>query len=357
MQTVTNLAAWPSADASPADGGQRAQAGPGSGRREAGPRGPQTSAGSSDPTAWLRLALRGRHRWARQVQRMANGEPTAVWQEITFPPVTLLPSASGRSYFPAWAQPVFSSDCHHGEEAAVVACCARDSQRPKGGNAAMPDNTSSGGPRRRWLSRPLALAGTVVLAVAAGAGIALAATTGSSSPLMAAGSFSAAASSPSVPAKPLPGVCRRVVTATRAGILCHRSGLGGALHGTLVLPKADGGSVTVEIQNGKVTSVSQSSITLKSADGYTKTYVVSASTIVGAQREGIGSVKVGDQVWVTATASGGTVTAIRVVDLTQLKAGHLPGLLYPRFHPAAGSYRAGALSGSTALFFGSPASG
>jgi hypothetical protein len=143
----------------------------------------------------------------------------------------------------------------------------------------------------------------------------------------------------------------------RVGILCRRSGLRGALHGTLVLPKAGGGKVTVEIQNGKATSVSQSSITLKSTDGYTKTYVVSASTIVGAQRDGIGSVKVGDQVWVTATASGGTVTAIRVVDLSQLKADHLPRLLYPRFYRGAGSLGAGAPSGSTASFFGGAASG
>jgi hypothetical protein len=220
----------------------------------------------------------------------------------------------------------------------------------------MPEETPVGGLRRRWLGRPLLLVGTAVVAVAAGAGIAIAATTGPSSPLTTSGSLSAATSSGSTSTAPLMGACRRVVTPTRAGILCRRSGLGGVLHGTLVLPKAGGGTVTVEIQNGKVASVSQSSITLKSTDGYTETYIVSASTIVGAQRDGIGSVKVGDQAWVVATASGGTVTAIRVVDLSQLKAGQWPHLFYPRFHPT-GSQGTGAPSGSTASFFGGMANG
>jgi len=221
----------------------------------------------------------------------------------------------------------------------------------------MPDHLPAGGQHRRWLGRPLLLAGTTIVAVAAGAGIALAATSGSSTPLSAPGSLSAAMSTPSSGQKAPAPACRRVTTPRRAGFLCRRSGLRGALHGTLVLPKAGGGTVTVEIQNGKVASVSQSSITLKSTDGYTKTYVVSASTMVDAQRNGIGSVKVGDQVWVTAKASGGAVTAIRVVDLTQIKADHLPRLRYPRFRAATGSLRAGAPSGSTASFFGDPASG
>jgi hypothetical protein len=218
----------------------------------------------------------------------------------------------------------------------------------------MPNDAPDGGRHRRWFGRPLLLAGTAVVAVAAGAGIAIAATTGPSSSPSAPGSLSAATSSPSPALQaPLRG-CRRVVTPLRAGILCWRPGLGGVLHGTLVLPKAGGGTVTVEIQNGKVTSVSQSSITLKSTDGFTETYAVTASTIVDAQRDGIGSVKVGDQAWVVATASGGTVTAIRVRDLSQLQAGGLPHLLNPQFHPAAG---AGGPGGSTASFFGGSAGG
>jgi hypothetical protein len=206
----------------------------------------------------------------------------------------------------------------------------------------MPDDLPAGGSRRRWFRHPILLTGTAVLAVAAGAGVALAATSApTSSALSAPGSLSASTSSPAPQAPP--AGCVRMTTPRRSGVLCRRRrlgrlGLGGAaLHGTLVLPKQGGGTVTAEIQNGKVTSVSQSSITLKSTDSFTKTYTVSASTIVDAQREGIGSVKVGDQVWVAATASGGTVTAVRVLDISQLRPGlgNIPRVSYQPADPAA----------------------
>jgi hypothetical protein len=228
----------------------------------------------------------------------------------------------------------------------------------------MPNDLPVGGPRRRWFSHPILLTGTAVLAVAAGAGIALAATSGpSSTALSADGSLSA--SNPSAAPQAPPAGCARVTTARRTGLLCRRHGLGGfglhgALHGTLVLPKRGGGTVTAEIQNGKVTSVSQSSITLKSTDGFTKTYTVTASTIVDAQRDGIGSVKAGDQVWVVATVSGGSVTAVRVLDISQLR----PGLSnIPRVsHQPAGSTSGSAAadmwpSNWAATFSGGSASG
>jgi hypothetical protein len=56
--------------------------------------------------------------------------------------------------------------------------------------------------------------------------------------------------------------------------------------------------------NGKVTAVSNTSITLRSADGYTHTYVVNSSTIVNAQRGGISSIKTGNEVVARATVSG-----------------------------------------------------
>jgi hypothetical protein len=194
--------------------------------------------------------------------------------------------------------------------------------------------------RSRWVDRPALLTVTALVALGAGTGLALAATSGSAAP-RAAGSLSAATSPaatsppgtfrPGQAGAPGPGPgCARIVAPTRVGLLCRRTGmLGGVLHGSFVVPKAAGGTVTVDIQNGKVTSVSQSSITLKSSDGFTKTYAVTGSTTVDAQRNGIGSVKVGDQVWVTATPSGGTVTATRVMDLTQIQAdrGHWFGSL------------------------------
>jgi hypothetical protein len=227
----------------------------------------------------------------------------------------------------------------------------------------MPNDLPAGGPHRRWFSHPILLSGTAVLAVAAGAGIALAATSApSSSALSGLGALSASNSSPAPPAPP--ARCARVVTPRRSGALCLRHrlggfGLGGALHGTLVLPKRGGGTVTAEIQNGKVTSVSQSSITLKSTDGFTKTYTVTTSTIVDAQRDGIGSVKVGDQVWVAATVSGGTVTAVRVLDISQLRPGlsNIPRVSHQSADPSSGNAAGMWPSDWAATFSGGSAGG
>jgi hypothetical protein len=98
-------------------------------------------------------------------------------------------------------------------------------------------------------------------------------------------------------------------------------GLGGAVHGTVVVPKSGGGYQTIDFQNGTVTAVSTSSITLHSADGYSHTYQVTSSTMVNAERDGIGSIKNGNTVSVQATVSGGTTTAIRITDVSLLQQG------------------------------------
>lgn len=97
-------------------------------------------------------------------------------------------------------------------------------------------------------------------------------------------------------------------------------GFGGdVLHGTYVVAKAGGGYQTIQTQNGTVSDVSSTSLSVKSADGYTFTYVVKAGTIVDAQSSGIGSVKKGDTVTVSATVSGKTATIDRVMDVTLLQ--------------------------------------
>jgi hypothetical protein len=53
-----------------------------------------------------------------------------------------------------------------------------------------------------------------------------------------------------------------------------------------------------------------------------QTYQVTSSTLVDAQRAGIGSVKDGHQVSVLATVSGGTATATNIEDLSLRQAGH-----------------------------------
>ena len=95
-------------------------------------------------------------------------------------------------------------------------------------------------------------------------------------------------------------------------------GMGGAIHGTFVTPKQGGGYQTVDTQRGTVTAVSTTSITVKSSDGFTKTYVVTADTIVNATRDGIASVKNGDEVGVMAVESGSDADAVTIMDRTRI---------------------------------------
>ena len=171
---------------------------------------------------------------------------------------------------------------------------------------------------RSWSRRPYILAGVAVAALLGGAGAALAATN-SPTPLS---SPSAAAATPA----PSPGS-----SGLPPGPGFHRFGGGfgfgfgrlfGALHGQFVVAKPGGGYQTVDMQTGQVTAVSTTSITLKSADGFTKSYVVTSSTLVDAQRDGIGSVKIGNQATMLATVSGSIATATSINDLTLLQQGH-----------------------------------
>ena len=95
-------------------------------------------------------------------------------------------------------------------------------------------------------------------------------------------------------------------------------GLGMPLHGTYVTAKKGGGFRTVDVQQGTVTGVSSSSLTVKSADGFSQTYVVNADTKVHTDKDGIGSIKVGDEVGVMAVQSGSEHDAAQIVDRTQL---------------------------------------
>ena len=98
----------------------------------------------------------------------------------------------------------------------------------------------------------------------------------------------------------------------------HRGefGLGGALHGEFVVPKDGGGYQTIATQRGKVTAVSQDSITVKSDDGYSRTYKVAAETLVNSARDGISSIKTGNTVSVMAVVADNTATATSINDGT-----------------------------------------
>lgn len=171
---------------------------------------------------------------------------------------------------------------------------------------------------RSWSRRPYILTGVAVAALLGGAGAALAATNSPGPPA----SPSAAAANPA----PSPGSSGLL---PGPGFRHFGGGFGfgfgrlfRALHGQFVVAKPGGGYQTVDVQTGQVTAVSTTSITLKSADGFTKSYTVISSTLVDAQRDGIGSVKVGNQATVVATISGSTATAASVNDLTLLQQGH-----------------------------------
>ena len=97
-------------------------------------------------------------------------------------------------------------------------------------------------------------------------------------------------------------------------------GNNGVVHASYTVKDGDGNYETIDTQVGTAETVTSSSITVKSADGFSQTYEVGSGTVVNADYEGILSVNQGDQVTVEAVVNGSTVTAERVMDLTQLQA-------------------------------------
>jgi hypothetical protein len=93
----------------------------------------------------------------------------------------------------------------------------------------------------------------------------------------------------------------------------------GAIHGEFTMPAPAGGYQTVATQIGTVTAVSQSSITVKSDDGFSRTYKVDENTLVNAGRDGIGSVKNGDTVRLTAVGAGNDAKATNIIDSTNVQ--------------------------------------
>jgi len=184
-------------------------------------------------------------------------------------------------------------------------------------SAPEPDVNSSPRPPRRAVSwsRPTRWAVGSLAAVGLTAGLAV-----GGAALAHAGAGVPAPSVAAVSATPSP-------TATPRDEREHGPGhwfghMAGALHGQLVVPKSGGGYETVDVQRGEVTSVSDDALTVRSKDGFTKTYVVNADTLVNGGRDGIGSVAKSDEVAVAASGGGAKPTAVRVVDLTALDDAH-----------------------------------
>lgn len=79
------------------------------------------------------------------------------------------------------------------------------------------------------------------------------------------------------------------------------------------------GDRTVDVQRGQVTAVSPTSVTVRSGDGFTRSYAVTSASRIRDQkhRATIGAVHDGDHVAVLATRSGGQDTVRRMDDTTR----------------------------------------
>ncbi|MDR3648364.1 MAG: hypothetical protein P4L20_04675 [Acidimicrobiales bacterium] len=110
------------------------------------------------------------------------------------------------------------------------------------------------------------------------------------------------------------------------------------------------GYETIAERSGTVSAVTDTSgstwsLTVKSADGSSGTFTVDSGTSVNGGEMGIGSVKTGDTVHVTAVVSGGTSTAKAVTDQTVLKANG--GTWQPMRPPLGSTGDSGAGSGTS----------
>jgi hypothetical protein len=94
---------------------------------------------------------------------------------------------------------------------------------------------------------------------------------------------------------------------------------GRGVHGSFVVEDADGGYQTVLTQQGTATAVSETSITVKSDDGFVATYRLTDESMVMSGPSGTDAIAKGADVAVTALKTGSTARAVHVIDLSQLK--------------------------------------
>ena len=94
------------------------------------------------------------------------------------------------------------------------------------------------------------------------------------------------------------------------------TGMGmGMLHGEVVVENSDGDYVTQQVQRGEVTSVSDTSITVVSEDGFEATYGIDSDTDQKRDREA-GSAQVGDTVHIVGVVEGSSTIAQLVMAMS-----------------------------------------
>ena len=86
-------------------------------------------------------------------------------------------------------------------------------------------------------------------------------------------------------------------------------------HGEFVAHRRTG-DVTVDVQRGVVTAVTPTSITLRSRDGFTQSYVLDANTTIRKDKQPstVGQIALGDHVGVRAQKEAQGLRATRVHD-------------------------------------------
>ncbi len=193
------------------------------------------------------------------------------------------------------------------------------------------DHPASGppAPRRRLLKLAVGLGAAAGAAVGATALAQAATSTGPTAPAAAASvtASDATSTTTTVPGKPHAfGGPGRQRGGFGLGGLYGGPGIGGGpfIYGEFTI-KGPNGYETLSERTGTVSDVTDTSgstwsLTVKSADGTSGTFTVDSGTSVNGGEMGIGSVKTGDDVRVTAVVSGGTSTAKQVTDQTMLKA-------------------------------------
>ena len=97
----------------------------------------------------------------------------------------------------------------------------------------------------------------------------------------------------------------------------HRSLLGRVSHGELTLGGKD--HRVVDVQRGQVQSVSSTSVSVRSDDGFTASYTVDSKTKIrkDGKASAIGDVHNGDTVVIVATKANGADTTTRIGDRTK----------------------------------------
>ncbi len=195
-------------------------------------------------------------------------------------------------------------------------------------------------PESPWSPPPRPARGRRMLKLAVGVGAAAGVAVGATALAQAATSSSAtshdsaaavtasgATSTTTVPGRPhgFGGPGRRGGGFAGAGAL-GGPGFGGGsfIYGQFTV-QGPNGYETISERTGTVSDVTDTagstwSLTVKSADGTSGTFTVDTGTSVNGGEMGIGAVKTGDTVRVTAVVSGGTATAKQVTDETVLKA-------------------------------------